>query len=291
MAEGIGDFNPDADGYVTFKELRESLANSQPHVSRRIKGVEGSEWVDVAESKKGEAHHANSLRVRISKKGIAVTKPVWARLQELATHLFEGIQSEDLRVHFHVNQCILHRIRPYRFDAFVKAYPVDPVENIITAIKIRRELFTPHVKERLLEGTDLTLEKADILVDLYGARELDWQDPKADKNGFVAFKNLHASSVHGESSGQVLLSRRTRELEGQGRVEIRKAKAEKKNLGENDSFRITESGILVIKPVWTRYIQLADDLMEEVPQKNRRVHWQINEALLAKLQPAWARVL
>ena len=32
-------YNPDADGFVTFKELRKSLVNSQPHVWRRIQQV------------------------------------------------------------------------------------------------------------------------------------------------------------------------------------------------------------------------------------------------------------
>jgi DNA-binding MarR family transcriptional regulator len=119
VAKGIGDWQPDAEGFVTFKELRESLVNSQPHVSRRIKEVKAKEkaWVEVQEGKKGEAHHANSHRVRISKKGIAIIKPVWEHLHELASNLFEGIRLTDRRVHFQVNQSILQKMRPYRYDA------------------------------------------------------------------------------------------------------------------------------------------------------------------------------
>jgi hypothetical protein len=297
VAKGIGDFSADADGYVTFKELRESLANSQPHVSRRIGEVAPREkdpdnvLVDVRKSKSGGAHHANSHRVRISKKGFARIEPVWESLRRLAAALFDGIRQPDQVVHFQVNQRILHKIRPYRFDAFLKTPPDDPVENIITALKVRRELITPRVKERLLEGTDLTLEKADILVDLYGAKELNWSDPKANKEGFVAFKQLQASLVHGESSSQVLLSRRARELEGQSRIEVKKAKRDQKYLGENDGFRITEKGILVVEPIWKRYNELAEDLMQEVSPNMRLVHSQVNEALLLKLQPAWVRLL
>jgi hypothetical protein len=301
VATGIGDFKPDAGGYVTFKELRESLVNSQPHVSRRIGEVAPNAkdqeqdrdkvWVDVRTSKRGEAHHANSHCVRISRKGTLKIEPVWENLRKLAAGLFGGIRSADRQVHFLVNQRILHKIRPYRFDAFLKTPPADPVENIITALKVRRELITPRVKDRLLEGTDLTLERADILVDLYGAKELNWPDPKADKEGFVTFKQLQASLVHGESNSQILLSRRIRDLIGKRQIEIRRAREDREYLGENDAFRITEEGIRVIKPVWGRYSELAEDLMADVPPDMRLVHSQVNEALLLKLQPAWARLL
>jgi len=293
VADGIGDFHPDADGFVTFNELRESLVDNQPHVSRRIKEVAARDrqWVEVRESKKGEAHHANSHCVRISKKGIATIKPVWENLRELASELFDRIRLTDRRVHLQVNQRILHKIRSYRYDASQKTPPADPVENIITTLKVRRELMTPRVKERLLEGTNLTLEKADILVGLYGVMKFDWPDPRSDEEGFVTFKPLQASSVHSQSSSQFLFSRRIRDLEGADWIEIRKAKPDQKYLGENDRFRITEKGILVIEPVWNKYQELAEDLMEDVPPRMRLVHSQVNEKLLRKLQPPWARLL
>ena len=292
VADGIGDFKPDAEGFVTFNELRESLVNSQPYVSRRIKGVaaKDKQWVEVRESKAGEAHHANSHCVRISKQGMAVIKPVWQHLRELASDLFGGIPLTDRRVHLQVNQRMLHKIRAYRYEALQKSAPAGPLENIITTLKVRRELMTPRIEARLLDGTDLTLERADILVDLYGALKWDWSDPRADAEGFVTLKQLRASSVQGESSSQVLFSRRIRDLEGQGRIEIRKGKPDQTYLGENDRFRITEKGILVIAPVWNKYQELAEDLMEDIPLRMRLVHSQVNEKLLRKLQPPWARL-
>lgn len=95
-------------------------------------------------------------------------------------------------------------------------------------------------------------------------------------------------SVHGESSSQVLFSRRVRELEGRRRIEIRRARPDQTYLGENDRFCITEKGMLVIEPVWNKYQELAEQLMEDVPPRMRLVHSQVNEKLLRKLQPAWA---
>ncbi len=150
---------------------------------------------------------------------------------------------------------------------------------------------TPRVKERLLEGTDLTLERADILVGLYGAMKFDWLDPRSDEEGLVTFKPLQASSVHSESSSQVIFSRRTRDLEGQDWIEIRKAKPDQKYLGKNDRFHITGKGILIIEPVWNKYRELTEDLMQHVPPRMRLVHSQVNQTLLLKLQPAWAKLL
>ena len=48
--------------------------------------------------------------------------------------------------------------------------------------------------------------------------------------------------------------------------------------------------MLVIEPVWNKYKELAEDLMQDVPSSLRLIHAEVNEALLLKLQPAWARL-
>jgi hypothetical protein len=79
-------------------------------------------------------------------------------------------------------------------------------------------------------------------------------------------------------------------LASQGRIEIRKAKPDQKYLAENDGCRITEKGFLLVEPIWKRYNELAEDLMQEGSPKMRLVHSQVNKAPLLKLQPAWARL-
>src|ERR1043166_5562764 len=81
--------------------------------------------------------------------------------------------------------------------------PTDTVSSIFTA---RRDLLQG-VKS-VVAGSGFTVEETDLLVSLYGVRELGWDDLPHDKEDFVAFKKLERFLVHNPS----LLSRRIRKL-------------------------------------------------------------------------------
>src|SRR5205814_6426083 len=81
--------------------------------------------------------------------------------------------------------------------------PTDTVSSVFTA---RRDLIQG-VKS-VVAGSGLTVEETDLLVALFGVRELGWDDLPHDKENYVAFKELERFLVHNPS----LLSRRIRKL-------------------------------------------------------------------------------
>jgi DNA-binding MarR family transcriptional regulator len=287
VRKGNGEIKPDADGFVTFKQLEGSLLNSQPHVSRRIKEMANEEWVESEETKVGHGFHANSHRTRITGRGLKIIEPVWAKYQKLADEIFQEISGKDRQTHLRVNENIRRAIHPYRH--FVSTRSGNPADNLISILKARRELISP-IKKVVLQGSHLTLENADILMCLYGAKELPWSEPNADKEGFVLFGTLQESLVHCQALSQILLSRRIRALQSRGWVEIRRAQHDRKYLVGRDAVGVTNLGAKAVAPVCTKYEELSEMLLRGISQRDRLVHWNVSEEILKKLHPAWARL-
>jgi len=279
----------DDEGFVTLRALGLSLGRSQSHISRQVQDLKLKGWVEVDEVKKGEAHHGNSLRAHLSNEGKRIMEPVWAQLQVLGSMAFDQTSSSDRQTHFEVNQSIRQKLRSiYRIDGNEKS--THPLDNILSINKLCNEIM-PAMRRFVLAGKPLGLEEADILVDLYGAWRLHWPDPRADREGFVGFDGLLLSLVHTQTASRVLLSRRIREMEEQGRVSIRKSKEDQKYLGRNDGVRITAQGETEIIPIWEKYKALASKLLEGVSSVDREIHLSVNEAVLQRLRPAWTSLI
>lgn len=285
-AKGLGYPVADPEGFVTFRALQISLVSSQSQVSRQINELVGTHWAEVRQTKRGQAHHGNSLRAHISGDGQRVMQQVWERLRALGENVFESVSPSDRAVHYHVNQTIRAKLRPiYRIDGYnVSTHPVD---NILSILKASRELI-PVINRFVLTDFPRSLEEADILVDLYGAWKLRWPDPRADGEGFVTFENLRVSLVHSQTLSQILVSRRARQLAEQGLLHIQKRNEDQKYLGKSDGLRITNAGIETIAPVWEKYKELAASLLGGVLPKSRQTHWSVNESVLQRLRPAWS---
>ena len=155
-----------------------------------------------------------------------------------------------------------------------------PVRVIGSIFRVRRDL-TLLIKKHVLPGCGLTLEEADLLMDLFGAAKLGWSDPAADENGYVTFSALKASLVHSPSA----LSRRVAALQKAALLETRKvhkitrdATADRRSL----ALRITPAGVKRIEPVYSRYAELCGRLLEDVPTGVRRTIVEINERLMEK---------
>lgn len=145
-----------------------------------------------------------------------------------------------------------------------------------------RALLTALIKKHVLPGSGMTLEEADLLLDLYGAARLGWDDPAADKDGYVAFAALKASLVHSAAA----LSRRVAALRMAGLLETRKlheiAPATTKVDRKAIVLRITPKGIKKIQPVYERYAGLCDSMLKDVPPDVRRTILQTNDDLMQK---------
>jgi DNA-binding MarR family transcriptional regulator len=157
----------------------------------------------------------------------------------------------------------------------------NPVRVIGSIFRLRRDL-TLMIKKHVLPSSGMTLEEADLLLDLYGAAKLGWDDPAADHDGFVAFAELKASLIHSAAS----LSRRVAALGRAGLLEVRKLheitpRAEKSDR-RSLALRITPEGIKRIEPVYARHAKLCERLLSDVPVAVRQTILQTNERLMEK---------
>jgi DNA-binding MarR family transcriptional regulator len=155
-----------------------------------------------------------------------------------------------------------------------------PVRVIGSIFRVRRDL-TALLKKHVLPGAELTLEEADLLLDLFGAAKLGWSDPAADEHGYVTFSALKASLVHSPSA----LSRRVATLQKVGLLETRKvhkiardATADRRSL----ALRITPAGVKRIEPVYERYAVLCKRLVSDVSPDDQRAVLRVNERLMDK---------
>jgi hypothetical protein len=157
---------------------------------------------------------------------------------------------------------------------------IEPTDSITSIFTCRRDLLQG-VKS-VVAGTGFTVEAADLLMSLYGVRELGWDDLAHDAEGFVAFKELEHYLVHNPS----LLSRRIRKLADAKPplVEVAEAK-----IGSGLHFnalrvRITTEGIKRIKPVWERFALMSANLLEGIAPRLLEAHFQVNEEISARIR-------
>lgn len=130
--------------------------------------------------------------------------------------------------------------------------------------RARRDLVSM-IKRQVLSGMGVTLEQADLLVDLYGARRLGWPEPKAIEGGWVTFSALKESLVHARE----LLTRRLKELGGAGWVEIeavKKDEAKKEGVdSKSKKVRILADGEAKAKEIYDRYGRACLELINRLP--------------------------
>ncbi len=158
--------------------------------------------------------------------------------------------------------------------------PVEPTDIISGIFVTRRDLL--HGVKAVVAGSGFTVEEADLLVSLYGVRELGWDDLEHDKEGFVAFNQLERYLVHNPS----LLSRRIRKLADAKRPLLEVADAD---LASGQHFnskrvRITKEGVKRIEPVWKRFQQMSVRLLEGIPQRLLDAHYDVNQRISAEIR-------
>jgi hypothetical protein len=134
------------------------------------------------------------------------------------------------------------------------------------------------------------MELVEILVDLYGAIYLGWPDPRA-RFGHVTFRDLLETSVHGDTHSDALLSLRLRRLKGDNLLVVQpipqRGQAAELRSGPRGSrswVRLTPEGVKVAKPIWERYMKLAEWLLEGVPQQDLDAHYRVNAMISARVK-------
>jgi hypothetical protein len=152
--------------------------------------------------------------------------------------------------------------------------------------RVRRDLVAL-VKEHVIAGSGLTLEETDLLLDIYGAVELGWPDPKATKGGWVTLSALKKSLVHAPE----LITRRLADLENSGLVEMASmTREETRELGidaKSKKVRLLPKGSEKGKMVYDRYCGVCLKLLNRLPKENLNDATKakaFNEALMAALR-------
>ena len=155
--------------------------------------------------------------------------------------------------------------------------PTDTVTSIFTA---RRDLLQG-VKS-VVAGSGFGVEEADLLISLFGVRELGWDDLPHDADDYVAFKALEDYLVHNPS----LLSRRIRKLADTKPplVEIAETKAGSGLHFNALRVRITGEGVKRIKPVWERFSRMSANLLQGIPPRLLAAHYQVNEQISTRIR-------
>jgi len=163
----------------------------------------------------------------------------------------------------------------------------DPVYNVSSIFTSHRDL--KQYAKLTLGDSGLSGEEADILVLLFGLKELGWDDCQVDRDGFVTFKDLKSVLVHDAS----LFARRIKKLAAPdcGMVEVRRiAKQAAPRLhGNTQQARITKVGIAAAQPIWESFRKLsaklfASDLLKGFSQAELAAHVKVNDAISRTLR-------
>ena len=160
---------------------------------------------------------------------------------------------------------------------YARTKRVEPTDTISGIFVVRRDLL--HGVKAVVAGSGFTVEEADTLVSLYGARVLDWDDLEHDKDGFVAFNRLERFLVHNPS----LLSRRISKLADAKLLEVADADLAAGQHFNAKRVRITKKGINKIEPVWRKFSRMSARLLEGIPQRLLDAHYAVNEEISARI--------
>jgi hypothetical protein len=157
---------------------------------------------------------------------------------------------------------------------------IEPTDTITSIFTCRRDLL--QAAKSVVAGSGFTVEAADLLMSLYGVRELGWDDLPHDDENYVAFKELEHYLVHNPS----LLSRRIRKLADAKPplVEVAEAKAGSRLHFNALRVRITAEGAKRIKPVWERFARMSANLLEGIPPRLLEAHHRVNEEISARIR-------
>lgn len=160
------------------------------------------------------------------------------------------------------------------------ALMLDPTDTVISIFTARRDLL--QIVRLVVAGSGLSVEEADLMVMLYGIKDLEWTELPQDADGYIAFKELESYLVHNPS----LLSRRIRKLAAvkPPLVEVAEAKAGSALHFNALRVRITAEGIKRIKPVWDRYTYISAKLVHDISPRLLEAHYQVNEEISTRIQ-------
>ena len=156
----------------------------------------------------------------------------------------------------------------------------DYTETISGIFTARRDLL--HGVKAAVKGSLFTVEEADLLISLYGVRDLGWTDLEHDQAGYVTYRQLESFLVHNAS----LLSRRIIKLASArpALVEVADGDVAAGQHFNSKRVRITDHGAKAIAPVWQRYQAMSAELLRGIKDDQRIAHHAVNTAISQRIR-------
>lgn len=135
---------------------------------------------------------------------------------------------------------------------------------------LRRDLLGVLDKHVMLDAK-VSMDEADLLVYLLGAKKYSWTDVPFDKEGFVLTNDLRRVLVHDRG----LFSRRIQKLLDAGLITSKQPTTPGRDRRYVVAVRITDAGVKVMKPIWQRYCQVAKKLFGGLSKADIAAHCRV----------------
>jgi hypothetical protein len=157
--------------------------------------------------------------------------------------------------------------------------------HAIDGLFVARRAALKVIRARVLAGSGLTAEIAELLLELFEAAK----DRETSAGGYLSCQDLLAAVDY--SAG--LLSRRLNWLCQRRWAEMKRAAADLEEgvHGNSRKVRITDAGKAKITPVWKKYVQQTDDLLAGVSASDLAAYARVNELIVTRVSPLPMRVV
>ncbi len=161
------------------------------------------------------------------------------------------------------------QIACFACSPFEPPQKVEPAENLMSLFLTAKAIRFAIERSVVLPEDGLSVERADLLVLLYL------------KGDSMSFGEIQRSLVHSFSPNRHLISRWISEMgpENLGLIETRPLP------GKRMAAAITRKGTAKVKPILERYQMLADGLMADVREVDRKAHLLINSTISNAIRP------
>jgi DNA-binding MarR family transcriptional regulator len=144
-------------------------------------------------------------------------------------------------------------------------------EDCLAEIFILRRDLLGVLDQHVIQDAPVSIDEADLLVYLLGAREYAWPDVPFDKDGYVPTNDLRRVLVHDRG----LFSRRIQKLMDAGLITSKEPTTPGRDRRYVIAVRITDSGVKIMKPIWQRYCLLAQKLFGGLSKADISAHCRV----------------
>ena len=258
--------SPDNEGYIGLRQLEAAQMLSQSQIHRRVSGLILSEYLEESLPRRETA----AIKVRLTEKGDAFADQYWKDTRKFASEVLKGVVASEYRLHVLVNDAIQRKILGLSLSRARPTPQLEPVDSLMSVFTAATALRFAIDRAVVLPEDGLSVERADLLIFLHTKR-----------GEFTTFGEIQRNLVHSFSSSRPLLSRWISEMATPetGFIEARPLG------GIRREAAITAKGREKIKPILGRYRSLADRLLADIPEPDRKAHLLVNQWISNALRP------